>query len=113
MRIAYISYQMINNNNIGGAMTRIEAIKEDRMKKQILQRNQLTVGQEKILSRWEAESRPTEVVKLGYSIGSRGNNNFHSTWAFRSTSEIVRIYGDGRSTWRQMIRKYGRENVRA
>ena len=75
-----------------------------------IKRESLTRGQKGILERWESDGKPTEVVKLGYSCGCRGNNNFHSTWAFRS-GEIIRIYGDSRNAWRGMIRRYGYDQV--
>lgn len=77
-----------------------------------IERKNLTCGQLEKLIQWESEGMPTETIKLGYSIGSRGNNNFHSTWAFRRDGNIYRFYGDGRSTWRKMINKYGFDNVR-
>ena len=78
-----------------------------------MERNLLTVGQLGNLTAWETAGYPTPVKKLGYSIGSRGNDNFHSTWAVRENEQTTttRIYGDGRSTWRGFIRKYGVENV--
>ena len=75
-----------------------------------LERTQLTSGQLSKLEYWKKHGMPTEIIKLGYSCGSRGNGNFHSTWAWRD-GHIEKIWGDGRSTWRSMIRKYGIDNV--
>jgi hypothetical protein len=75
-----------------------------------LTRNELTPGQTAKLNRWERDGMPTECIKLGYSVGSRGNNNFHSTWAFRD-GNIENFPGDSRSTWRRFVKKYGYENI--
>ncbi len=75
-----------------------------------INRSELTSGQAAKLAAWESQGMPTECVKLGYSIGSRGNNNFHSTWAFRD-GRIENFSGDSRSTWRRFVRKYGFANV--
>ena len=75
-----------------------------------IDRSYLTTGQEARLKQWESDGKPGIVCKLGYSIGSRGNNNFHSTWAW-GNGVIECILGDSRNTWRKMVRKYGRNNV--
>ncbi len=75
-------------------------------------RTELTNNQLAKLEKWEAEGKPTACIKLGYSTGSRGNGNFHSTWAFRENGKIIRYFEDSRSTWRRMIKKYGSGEVR-
>jgi hypothetical protein len=79
-----------------------------------MNRDELTTGQAAALRAWEDAGFPTTVKKLGYSCGSRGNGNYHSTWAIRNNEgfvEIIRITGDGRSTWRKMVKTYGPNNV--
>lgn len=74
-------------------------------------RDELTIGQLSKLETWETQGKPGKVIKLGYSCGSRGNNNFHSTWAYKR-GPIVRIQGDSRNAWRMMVGCFGMGHVR-
>jgi len=70
----------------------------------------LTSGQQSKLAHFQETGKQGQICKLGYSQGSRGNSNFHSTWCVYGEEPFM-VKGDSRSAWRKFVSKYGRENV--
>ena len=69
----------------------------------------LTESQNSRLESWIAGGMPTALKKIGYSNGSRGNDNYHSTYAFRRPGGkylVERFFEDNRSTYRRLKSKY-------
>ena len=71
----------------------------------------LTTGQNMRYEWSKKNGAPGQICKLGYSQGSRGNSNFHSTWCVFGR-EPFRISGDSRAAWRRFVREYGIHNIR-